>query len=90
MRVHSGKYDFFYLPMDHKNKCNLGYAFVNFTEMGAAASFYAARHLQPWSEFNSKKVHSFEREISRLHYNKRNVQKNGEASIDPVRYPTIG
>ena len=54
--VCSGKYDFFYLPIDYKNKCNLGYAFVNFTEPKAAAVFFMERHQQRWQEFNSKKA----------------------------------
>lgn len=51
-----GQYDFFYLPIDFKNKCNLGYAFVNFVESKGALRFYQEFHRQKWSDFNSKKV----------------------------------
>lgn len=51
-----GMYDFFYLPIDFRNRCNLGYAFVNFGNSSDAADFYQEFHLHKWSDFNSKKV----------------------------------
>eukprot|EP00210_Caulerpa_lentillifera_P000530 g512.t1 len=53
---YSGRFDFFYLPIDFKNRCNLGYAFVNFVDAGTTVEFYKEFHTKSWEEFNSKKV----------------------------------
>ena len=55
-RHFDGQYDFFYLPIDFKYRCNLGYAFVNFLSSTKAADFYNEFHCHKWSDFNSKKV----------------------------------
>jgi len=52
----SRKFDFFYLPIDFKNRCNLGYAFVNFIDAATTVEFYKEFHTKSWEEFNSKKV----------------------------------
>ena len=54
--TYGGQYDFFYLPIDFKNKANLGYGFVNFKTSEAALAFFREFHKKRWSDFNSKKV----------------------------------
>lgn len=53
---HHGKYDFFYLPIDFKNKCNMGYAFINFMDPAHIVRFYQEFDNQKWTNFNSEKV----------------------------------
>ncbi|CAG8519539.1 12744_t:CDS:10 [Ambispora gerdemannii] len=54
--THKGQYDFLYLRMDFKNRCNVGYAFINFIDANAVLSFADARVGRRWSCFNSEKV----------------------------------
>lgn len=51
-----GTYDFFYLPIDFKNKCNVGYAFINFIEPTSVAKFFEDFNQKRWEKFNSEKV----------------------------------
>lgn len=54
--THKGQYDFFYLPIDFKNKCNVGYAFINFIDPQSIITFYQQLHNTKWDKFNSEKV----------------------------------
>jgi len=51
-----GKYDFFYLPIDFKNKCNVGYAFMNLTDPLWILTLYKCFNGRRWSHFNSGKI----------------------------------
>lgn len=53
---HKDKYDFFYLPIDFKNKCNVGYAFINFVEPIFILKFYEEFNGKRWECFNSEKI----------------------------------
>ncbi|KAM7487069.1 hypothetical protein LguiB_024553 [Lonicera macranthoides] len=55
---HRGTYDFIYLPIDFKNKCNVGYAFINMTDPSLIVPFYQAFNGKKWEKFNSEKVAS--------------------------------
>eukprot|EP00347_Sterkiella_histriomuscorum_P003545 403363882 len=53
---HRDKYDFFYLPIDFKNKCNVGYAFINFVDSIFILKFFEELNGKRWECFNSEKV----------------------------------
>lgn len=55
-RNYSGKFDFFYLPIDFKNKCNVGYAFINFLDATMIISFHEEFNAKRWERFNSEKI----------------------------------
>ena len=51
-----GTYDIFYLPIDYINKCNLGFAFINFVEPLHIILFYELYRGKKWKKFNSDKM----------------------------------
>ncbi|KAA8499437.1 Protein MEI2-like 4 [Porphyridium purpureum] len=54
--THRGLFDFFYLPIDFKNRCNVGYAFINFVRPTDIVSFFERFHARKWGKFNSEKI----------------------------------
>jgi len=57
---YSGLFDFMYLPIDFKNKCNVGYSFINFRTTEACERFISRYHgidvRRCLPGFNSRKV----------------------------------
>ena len=51
-----GVIDFFYLPIDFKNRCNRGYAFINFVKYRDIVKFHRQYYGQHWRTFNSDKI----------------------------------
>ncbi len=50
------KYDLFYLPLDYKNNCNLGFAFINLIDPMHVILFYSVFRGNKWKKFNSEKI----------------------------------
>ena len=55
-RLHANRWDFFYLPIDLKNNCNVGYAFINFVDPIFILSFLEDMNHKSWERFNSEKI----------------------------------
>mmetsp|Transcript_5963 Transcript_5963/g.6725 ORF Transcript_5963/g.6725 Transcript_5963/m.6725 type:complete len:351 (+) Transcript_5963:588-1640(+) len=53
---HKGLYDYLYLPIDPKNKCNYGYAFINLVHPYIILSLYKEFNGKSWKKFNSEKI----------------------------------
>ena len=51
-----GVIDFFYLPIDFKNRCNRGYAFINFVDHKDILPFHRRYFGKHWRTFNSDKI----------------------------------
>ncbi|KAF6251408.1 RNA recognition motif 2-domain-containing protein [Scenedesmus sp. NREL 46B-D3] len=51
-----GTFDFFYLPIDFKNKCNVGYAFINMLSPQYIPPLVGRFNHKRWDKFNSEKV----------------------------------
>ncbi len=49
-------YDVFYLPIDYKNNCNLGFAFINFVDPMHILGFYETFRGKRWRRFKSDKI----------------------------------
>ena len=52
----SGRYDYFYMPMDFRSHRSLGYCFINFYEAHAAAEFVEKFDNFKFASTNSEKV----------------------------------
>ncbi len=84
------KYDFFYLPLDSENNCNLGYAFINFINSLHIVYFYNHFKSRKWLQFNSYK----ECDLTFAKYQGKyeltsNIERNMGKSEDKKRLPII-
>jgi len=50
------KYDFFYMPVDAHNKCNVGYGFINFKTASDCTKFQKDFKHYHYQKYNSRKI----------------------------------
>lgn len=89
---HKGKYDFFYLPIDYKNHCNVGYAFINFIHPAYILDFYYEFNGEKWPAYKSEKICEIKygwlqgKKALKSHFKETKVYKNHNKKINPVIY----
>eukprot|EP00347_Sterkiella_histriomuscorum_P009002 403342907 len=91
---HQGKYDYFYLPMDLKTQCNVGYAFINFTHPIYILDFFLEFQSIEWQnatqDCKSGKISklafaNFQGKDELIqHHNDKNIMKKTEEQIKPL------
>ena len=55
-KKHRQRINFLYLPIDHYNSCNVGYAFANFIHTKFILEFYKEFNGRRWDRYNSEKI----------------------------------
>ena len=88
----SGRYDFFYLPIDYRNNCNMGYAFINFIHAAYILDFYFEFNDKKWPKYKSEKICEIKygriqgKKNLRHHFKETKVYKNHNKRVNPVIY----
>lgn len=88
-------YDFFYLPIDFKNKCNVGYAFINFIDQKAIIPFYIEFNNTKWERFNSEKICVINyariqgRDALIKHFQNSSVMNQNDVKLKPLLSPNL-
>eukprot|EP00931_Biecheleriopsis_adriatica_P034520 TRINITY_DN19917_c0_g1_i1.p1 TRINITY_DN19917_c0_g1~~TRINITY_DN19917_c0_g1_i1.p1 ORF type:complete len:189 (-),score=22.72 TRINITY_DN19917_c0_g1_i1:170-736(-) len=85
-----GQYDFLYLPIDFRHKCNKGFCFINFRSSDACRLFSSKFHGQParrYISLDSEKV--FEVCPARVQGFRQNIKdiRKGKVMKELVRHP---
>ncbi len=90
------KYDFFYLPIDFKNNCNLGYAFINFIDIDSIEPFFEEFHDKKWPMFNSIKICSITyariqgKKQCEIHFKNSSLMKQPDQKYKPYIIQNMG
>jgi hypothetical protein len=82
-------YDFFYLPIDFNNNCNMGFAFINFIDIKFIKPFFNELSGKKWKRFKSLKVCEIKyariqgRDKCLVHFNKSTLMKQNDSKVKP-------